>query len=150
MLTLILALATSCSTYKEIKNLEKDAYAIAYTPLNNFYVRNDLNLTKQQNLTINSREQFESYFGYAAVMGTNGQPTDINWNKQYVLAVIMPETTRSTYMEPVSVLQSGNNIIFNYSVKKGQNNSYSLIPFVGVVLDRPTEAQQVQFYFNQK
>lgn len=66
------------------------------------------------------------------------------------MAVINPVTDRDTQMYPVSVVQNGNSIIFNYKVTKGEKRSYSICPFVAVVLDKPVSDQQYTFYYNEK
>ncbi len=143
---LTLSLASCNSTSK----LEANAYQVAYSELNNYFVRNDYNPKRVERQIITSQEQFESVFGAGAVMGANGQPTSVNFKTQYVLAVILPETTRLTSVYPVSVLRNGNNLIFNYKIDKGEKLSYTMVPYTGIVLDRDAVATQIQFIFNEK
>ena len=67
-----------------------------------------------------------------------------------VLAVILPETDRSTDVTVLDVLQNGNSVIFNYHVERGEKNSYRLVPFAAVSLPKPRTTQNMEFYFNKK
>ena len=53
-------------------------------------------------------------------------------------------------MYPLSVLQNGNAIIFNYKVDKGSKMSYSICPFTAVVLDRPATNSSYEIYWNER
>ena len=115
MLAAVAMLGMQCST---VSKLEKEAYQVRYLPLNNYFVRNDIEATKLQKLIITNETDFRSFFGEAAVMGRNGHPTPVNFKTEYVLAVILPETDRSTDVTVLDVLQNGNSVIFNYHVEK--------------------------------
>ncbi len=69
-----------------------------YYRMNNYYVNNYLS-NGTHKLVIHNQQDFESVFGEGAVMGRNGQPTRIDFSKQFVVAVIMPETNRQTSIE---------------------------------------------------
>ena len=147
MLVAVAMLGMQCST---VSKLEKEAYQVRYLPLNNYFVRNDIEATKLQKLIITNETDFRSFFGEAAVMGRNGHPTPVNFKTEYVLAVILPETDRSTDVTVLDVLQNGNSVIFNYHVERGEKNSYSLVPFAAVSLPKPRTTQNMEFYFNKK
>ena len=147
MLVAVAMLGMQCST---VSKLEKEAYQVRYLPLNNYFVRNDIEATKLQKLIITNETDFRSFFGEAAVMGRNGHPTPVNFKTEYVLAVILPETDRSTDVTVLDVLQNGNSVIFNYHVERGEKNSYRLVPFAAVSLPKPRTTQNMEFYFNKK
>ena len=139
--------STSCSITKDV---EKNAVPIAFTTLSNYYVNNTVDTKKKITKSFSSEAEFNEYFGAAAVMGANGQPTYVNWKTQYVLAVILPETDRATEAYPLSVVQNGNAVIFNYKVDKGDKQSWTRVPFTAVVLDRPTVDSQMEIFYNEK
>lgn len=147
MLAAVAMLGMQCST---VSKLEKEAYQVRYLPLNNYFVRNDIEATKLQKLIITNETDFRSFFGEAALMGRNGHPTPVNFKTEYVLAVILPETDRSTDVTVLDVLQNGNSVIFNYHVERGEKNSYRLVPFAAVSLPKPRTTQNMEFYFNKK
>ena len=106
----VLMLTSACSITKEV---EANAVPIAFTEMNNYYVKNGVNTNKPLRKIINTESEFRAIFGEAAYMGSNGSPTPINFNRQFVLAVVNPVTNRQTQMFPLSVLQNGKAIIFN-------------------------------------
>ena len=144
-LTLVVML-TSCNPLAKI---EKAGYPINYTELQNYYVLNNIDASKIQRLVINSQAAFESYFGEAAVMGRNGQPTKVDFKTQYVLAVVLPETDRQTEVVPGEVVQNGNTVIMNYRVNKGPKTSYRMVPFAAIAIDKPVSDTQMEIYFKQ-
>lgn len=147
-LTAVVVLCCQCSTSKELRRAEKGAIDIPYVVLKNYYVRNDVDCSKLQRLIIDDERDFKAFFGEAALMG--GLPTDINWNKQYVLAVLLPETNRPTMVTPLEVKQSPGSIIFKYQVNRGSKSSYTLIPFTAVAINRTEDPQQLQVFFIEK
>ncbi len=140
------AMLVGCSPLSKI---EKEGYPINYTELANYYVLNNVDVSKTQRLVINSQQTFEAYFGEAAVMGRNGQPTMVNFKTQYVLAVVLPETDRQTEVIPGEVVQNGNTIVMNYRVNKGAKTSYRLVPFAAIAIDKPVNDTQMEIYFKQ-
>ena len=140
-------LCCQCTTSKELRHAKKGAKSVPYTVLENYYVRNDIDGSKQHQLILDNERDFNAYFGPAAIMG--GQPTDINWNKQFVVAILLPETNKPTMVTPMGVKQSPGNVIFKYQVNKGRKTSYKLIPFAAVALNRSSDPQQLQVFFIQ-
>jgi hypothetical protein len=106
-----------------------------YSPLNNYYVRNDF-ANGTHKLVIHNQEDFRRVFGDAAVMGTNGNPTQVNFSRQFVVALILPETNRQTQLEPVMLNRVGDRLYFSYIIYEGHNTSYNIRPFVAMVVDR--------------
>ena len=123
----VLCMVNSCT---QTLSTEGD---VAYTEGHNYFVRNDVT---EVPTVITTLEQFERYFGMAAVMGKNGQPTAIDFAKQYVIAVVMPVTDIMTEMSVHSLKQKGDTIVFTYRVKRGEHLSYSMRPMLMIVVDK--------------
>ncbi len=147
-LAVVALLCCQCTTSRELRQARKDAQSVPYTVLKNYYVRNDVNATKLQRLIIDNEQDFNSYFGPAAVMG--GLPTDINWKTQFVIAVVLPETERTTNVIPKDVKQSPGNVIFEYALNKGHKTGYRQVPFLAVAVNRTADAQELQVFFIEK
>ena len=147
----VLLLCCNCSVFNKLnmaQNVYDAATSVSYTTLDNYFVRNDVNHNKRQDLILTNKADFEGFFGMAATMG--GLPTDINWNKQYVVAVVLPETNRMTTVTPIDVRQDGNKVVFCYKVDRGEKTTYTMMPFTAVALDKPTNSQQMEFFFLEK
>lgn len=149
---LLLLLCSNCSFMDKMyaaQKIDDVATPIHFTTLENYFVRNDVDCSKQQRLIIDNKRDFEGYFGMAATMG--GLPTEINWNKQYVVAVILPETNRATSVRPVNVKVANDNImVFSYDVKKGDKMSHKMVPFAAVAVDKPDNATQMTVFYLEK
>lgn len=141
-------LCCQCTTSKELRQALQGAKDVPYTVLDNYYVRNDVDCSKLQRLVLDSEQEFETFFGPAAVMG--GMPTDINWKTQFVIAIVLPETTRTMNVIPLRVKQSPGNVIFNYQLNRGRKTGYRQVPFAAVALNRAADAQQVEVFFIEK
>ncbi len=151
-LTAMLLLYSNCSFMDKMyaaQKIDDVATPIPYTTLENYFVRNDVDCSKQQRLIIYNNQDFEKYFGMAAYMG--GLPTKINWNKQYVVALILPETKRATSIHPVAVKATDNQcLVFSYEVKKGDKLSHTMVPFTAVAIDKPDQATQMAVFYLEK
>ena len=149
---LLLLLCSNCSFMDKMyaaQKIDEVATPIKYTTLENYFVRNDVDCSKQQRLIIDNKAEFEKYFGMAAHMG--GLPTEVNWNKQFVIALVLPETKRATSIYPVNVKTTDNNIlVFSYLVKKGDNMSHKIVPFIAVAVDKPASTQDMNIFFLEK
>ena len=148
----LLVLCCNCSILDKMyaaQKIDDIATPVPYTTLENYFVRNDMDCSKTQRLIFNNKQDFEAFFGQAAYMG--GLPTEVNWKKQYVVAVILPETNRSTSIEPVNVKVSDNQcLVFSYHVKKGDKMSYKMVPFTAVAIDKPASDMQMTVFYLEK
>lgn len=149
---LLLLLCSNCSFMDKMyaaQKIDDVATPVPYTTLENYFVRNDVDCSKQQRLIIDNQRDFEGYFGMAATMG--GLPTEVNWNKQYVVALILPETNRATSITPVNVKVANDDImVFSYHVKKGDKMSHKMVPFTAVAIDKPDKASQMTVFYLEK
>ncbi|MBO4722625.1 MAG: hypothetical protein J5629_06805 [Muribaculaceae bacterium] len=106
-----------------------------YVRMNNYYVSNQMK-NGTHKLVIHNQQEFESVFGSAAVMGRNGQPTNIDFRHQFVIAVILPETDRQTTIETVMLKRLGDRLYYSYIIEEGHRTSYTMRPFTAVIVDR--------------
>lgn len=106
-----------------------------YNRMYNYYVNNYFN-NGTHKLVIHNQQDFDAVFGAGAVMGHNGQPTNINFSRQFVIAVILPETNRQTTIETAMLKRVGDRLYFSYIIEEGHATSYTMRPFTAVVVDR--------------
>lgn len=89
-----------------------------------------------ENPKIISREAFDRLFGMAAVMGPDGRPTAIDFEKQFAVAVVWQVTDRSTEIEPISVTRVGDKLQYRYRVTEGEPQSFQMQPLSIILIDR--------------
>ena len=114
---------------------------VPYDTVRNYFFRNDA--TVPASPKISSQEQFDSLFGAAAFMGKDGQPTSIDFDRQFVIAVVLPETDIETTLEPLSLTRSGGELTFTYVKKEGGKVSYTMRPLLLVAVDKAHETETV-------
>ena len=145
----VLLLCCNCSVFNKLNKIYDEASPIMFTELENYFVRNDVDCSKQQRLILDNKTDFEQFFGMGTFMG--GMPTDVNWNKQYVVALVLPETNRETIITPIDVRQDGDNVVLCYKVERGHEKlSYTMVPFTAVAIDKPATDQQMHIFFLEK
>lgn len=116
---------------------------VPFSVARNYFVRSDADVP--ENVKITDQATFEGVFGMAAFMGRDGQPTSIDWDKEFVIAVVKPVTDAETILEPLSLVKKGKSLVLNYSLKTGPSMSYTIRPFFIIVVDKQWEDLPVIF-----
>lgn len=108
---------------------------IDFTIAKNYFVNNTV--TKLENPKIETVEKFNEIFGMATTMGTAGKPTEIDFSKEYVIGVILPETDVSTTIYPMSLLKNTKHeITLNYKSVIGEKQSFTTRPNFIIIVDK--------------
>ena len=116
---------------------------ISFMEAHNYFVRNDV--TEPIPAKIASQDEFEHYFGMAAFMGKNRQPTPIDFEKQFAITVVLPETNHSTELHAESLTDDGQKLIFTYSVDVApEENTWTQVPMLLIFVDRQYERNSVE------
>jgi hypothetical protein len=107
-----------------------------------YFVKN--NVKNIDNPKIETQEKFDAIFGAAAVMGPNGQPTNIDFTKQYVIAIAPPESNIATTIKAISLQKnSKNEIVLKYKITKGSKQTYSARPVLILIVDKTNNGKVV-------
>lgn len=115
---------------------------VPYTIADLYFVRNDVAGEVPSKIT--DVTEFEKYFNMATVMGENGLPTAIDFDSQYVISVVEPETWKDTEITPVSLVrEKGGKVVFTYKVQSGEDRSYSIVPCCILVVDKKFDGDVV-------
>jgi PBP1b-binding outer membrane lipoprotein LpoB len=140
-LTLLSAVfLTSCNQEKktndaEITHTESQMTDISYTVAKNYFVKNTVE--ELDNPKIETEEKFHEIFGMATTMGKDGMPTDIDFDHQYVIAVILPETDMQTDVFPLSLQKDENGeITLTYKTVIGEKQSYTTRPNFQIIVNK--------------
>ena len=112
-------LATSCSTGTKV---------IQFTELKNYFYRNDAPKGDQL-LKLTTHE--------AAYMGTDGEPTKIDFNEDFVIAKVFPESNKSPEISNISLEKDGKEeLILGYEVKEKSPQSFTIRPTFQIAVSR--------------
>ena len=140
---IILAMASllvlaGCTVHKPAEaNVENVPFQVA----KNYFFKNDQPLPAGPKIT--TAAAFDRLFGMAAFMGKDGQPTAIDFDKQFVLAIVLPVTDVATEIIPLKVEAKGNRLFYYYEVKTGEQLSFSIQPVSIIILDKQYENHEV-------
>ena len=116
-MTTIISLS-SCSTSEKTIN---------YKEAQRYFVRNDIKDYSSRIIT--NAEELRQYFGMATVMGTQGMPAYIDFDKYNAIAIIEPATDKDTEIHIESIKKQGSRIVVRYqSVASGESRSYKSVP----------------------
>lgn len=114
----------SCTSQKETSTLK-----VPYSEAKNYFVKNTYQSNELAVKKIASQKEFDEIFGAAATMGSNGMPTNIDFSKNYVIALIGTQTNKSTDFLVKNLVKEKENIILSYAVKEeSTENSYTILP----------------------
>lgn len=141
-----------CKNSKQVTNTnakEKNTDSeVDYILAKNYFVNNDILDTQlQKEFVITTREEFEKYFSPAAFMGEEGQPTQIDFDKQACLCIIMPQSDIQSTLIPLSIHKTKDNTLrFDYRFVLGKRVSYFLRNCMIAVIDKDNLCEDVVFH----
>ena len=121
-------------------NIEKGE--VPYEVAKNYFFKNDLDILPASP-KITSAEVFNKLFGMATTMGEDGQPTQIDFAKQFAVAIVLPVTDFATEINPVKLEVAGDSLLYTYQVKTGEKQSYSIQPISIIAIDKKYENKEV-------
>ena len=109
-----------------VADAESDSVGITFEVAKNYFFKNDQDIPANPKIT--TAEEFGRLFGMAAVMGKNGQPTEIDFTKKFVVAIVLPVTNLATEINPVRLEEQGDTLYYFYDAKVGNAQSFSTQP----------------------
>lgn len=113
---------------------------VAYDRADHYFFNNDAEVPR--NPMVTSRQDFERLYGMAAVMGRGGQPTPIDFTRQFVIGIVLPLTNRHTEIVPGPLVQRGDTLTLHYRVKvAGREMSSTMRPMELIIVDRSHRAK---------
>jgi len=127
----------SCQNQKTTSHAasqESGEVNISYAIAQNYFVKNTFE--GLDNPKITTQENFEKVFGMATTMGPEGKPSPIDFTKQYVIAVILPESNKQTSIEPISLSKNNKNeIVLDYKIHQGPEQSFTTVSHLLLIVD---------------
>lgn len=130
LLLLFFCTSASMLVYSQEKKI------IPFTIAKNYFVNNTFQNSDIQFFKILSIEELNKVMGMATVMGANGRPTNIDFKKQFAIAVIHYESDTMTELIPSKLfLQGKRNLIFEYRKRLGEKMTYIAKPFMLILVD---------------
>lgn len=82
---------------------------VAFEVAKNYFFKNDQEIPASPKIT--TAEEFGKLFGMATTIGEDGKPTEIDFTKQFVLAIVLPVTNLATEITPNRLEEKGDTLI---------------------------------------
>ena len=114
---------------------------VAFEVAKNYFFKNDQKIPSSPKIT--TAEEFGNLFGMATTMGKNGKPTEIDFTKQFVLAIVLPVTNLATEISPDRLEEKVDTLFYFYDAKVGEAQSYSTQPISLIILDKKYVDKQI-------
>ena len=109
--------------------------AVQFTKAENYFIKNGAKLP--DNHKIIDKETFDSIFGMATTMGENGKPTEIDFDKSFVIAVETGLVQKETTLIPEYLINHHDGkLVFHYAIKQGEDISYTIRPVLIIIVDK--------------
>ncbi len=115
---------------------------VPYEVAKNYFFKNNLDILPASP-KITSEDLFNKFFGMATTMGNDGKPTQIDFAKQFAVAIVLPVTEFATEINPVKVEVIGDSLLYTYHVKTGEKQSFSIQPISIIAIDKKYEDKEV-------
>ena len=81
---------------------------VAFEVAKNYFFKNDQEIPASPKIT--TAEEFGKLFGMATTIGEDGKPTEIDFTKQFVLAIVLPVTNLATEITPNRLEEKGDTL----------------------------------------
>jgi len=131
---------TSCCCYKTTGKIQKVDYKEAY----NYFLNQGQERAVSSKIT--TQKEFDRCFGMAAFMGKGGNPTVINFKKEFVIPIVLPETDKDTDILDISLEGNERELKLIYRVKEGEQQGLFIQPIKLLIVDNAYKQAQITVY----
>lgn len=129
---------TSCKSQQAVDNTTQQ---VTFGVAKNYFFKNGQTIPANPKIT--TEEEFRKLFGMATTMGKDGKPTEIDFTRQFALAIVLPATDIDTEISPVQVKAKGDSLFYTYDVHIGEKQSFTTKPLSIIILDKKYENSEV-------
>lgn len=114
----------------------QEAPALPYKQARGYIVKKTYEVKSDTSLKIESKAEFEKVFSKASTIGWKGETTNIDWNKQYVIAVLQPRTDQFISIAPSYATKDGDEIYIRYAELEGEDLTREYSPSMVLLVDK--------------
>jgi len=140
---LTIAILTLCSISISFAQSKSN---IPFIQAKNYFVKNSYKSKEIKQSKILSQKEFDEIFGMACLMGNDGKPTPVDFNKQFLIMVVYKETNISTDLIPISLKkEKKNKLVFDYQIKTGKEQSFVSQPCLIIIVDKKYKSYMIEY-----
>ncbi|MFZ4262497.1 hypothetical protein ACFRAE_10650 [Sphingobacterium sp. HJSM2_6] len=122
---------------------------IEYDVVKNYYVKNTVSDEYNGIHKIKDQTHFESLFAAAASMGEGGKPTEIDFDKHFVLAIIQPETNKEEKDLKININYQKDKVIIKLELIEGKELSHTYRPNTILILNKKYQYHNIEYHENK-
>ena len=139
--TMLLAMAACTDNSVSAVENNGESSEVAFEVAKNYFLKNNQMIPETPKIT--TEEEFNKLFGMATTMGEEGKPTTIDFTKQFVLAIVLPQTDMATEISPVKLEEQGDSLLYTYEIKTGEKLSFTIQPVSIIIIDKQYENKEI-------
>lgn len=102
----------------------------------NYFVKNTVPEDKNGAHKIETQEAFDEFFSPAATMGDSGMPSNIDFDKQFVIAIISASSDLKPSIDSISLNREGGELLLKYKETFGEKQSFTMRPVAILIVDK--------------
>ena len=109
---------------------------VPFMEARNYFVNNTVGEDKNGTLKIETQEAFNELFSPATTMGEGGKPTEIDFKKQFVIAVISATSDLNPSIDSLSLKKFNSDLVLEFKETMGDKQSFSTRPAAILIVDK--------------
>lgn len=144
------AMIVACGDKKGGKNSSESEFTRVGEPENmevevieNYFPKKEITPNVIQFYTIDNEKEFNQKFGVAKTM--NNKVTPIDFSKNRVGVIILPETNKKTTIEIDDTERIGSGAVIEYEITEGEEQSFSTTPALIFKLPGDNRLKTIEF-----
>ena len=114
----------------------QSAPALPYKQARGYIVKKNYEVPASQYIKLESKADFDKVFIKASTIGWKGETTNIDWNKQYVIAVLQPAVEQFVSIAPTYATKQGEEIYIRYAELEGEEMTREYHPSMLLLVDK--------------
>ena len=102
----------------------------------NYFVKNTVPEEKNGAHKIETQAAFDEIFSPAATMGDAGMPSNIDFDKQFVIAIISASSDLKPSIDSISLNKEGEELLLKYKESFGEKQSFTMRPMAILIVEK--------------
>ncbi|GEM68822.1 hypothetical protein SMI01S_24280 [Sphingobacterium mizutaii NBRC 14946 = DSM 11724] len=102
----------------------------------NYFVKNKVPEDKNGAFKLESQEAFDEFFSPAASMGDSGIPSKIDFEKEFVIAIISASSDLKPSIDSISLNKEGAELLLKYKESFGEKQSFTMRPQAILIVEK--------------
>ena len=117
---------------------------IPFQTVKGYFLKNNINSTRFSIKKILSKKELDSFFGMAACMGAEGKPSTVDFNKQFVIPVVIEKNNKDMTLDPISLkIEKAKQLTFHFRLSLGNVTTAESVPILLISVNRKYKSYDI-------